>query len=267
MAIARIVLAAFAVVASGILVAGCEPTPEQEAIRRDLAKAEALLERKKTVPARRIVRAVEDRDPADWNAGLSVLAFWARAGMLHDASAAGERILQRMPRYSKPKPLSKREAAAIATQVASVLLEAGKDARAYEAMEQALRLDPTNPDALNGVAWGIAVDGGDLDRALKLARAAVDREPEAGHIVDTLGWVHFKRREYDEAVRWLRRAVKLAPNSAELREHLGQAYLARKDLPEAYVEMRKALVLDAGLPEARALQRKVMRGYNPPGPL
>ena len=61
-----------------------------------------------------------------------------------------------------------------------------------------------------------------------------------GKLLDTNGWVHFKRGEYADALPLLGRAADRAPNSKEIRYHLGMAELhagqtdrARSDLETA----------------------------------
>jgi tetratricopeptide (TPR) repeat protein len=61
-----------------------------------------------------------------------------------------------------------------------------------------------------------------------------------GRLLDTNGWVHFKRAEYAQALPVLQRAVERQPDSPEIRYHLGMAEWrsgnttgARKDLEAA----------------------------------
>jgi len=42
-------------------------------------------------------------------------------------------------------------------------------------------------------------------------------------LLDTAGWVHFRRREYREAVNLLERAADHSPDSKVIRDHLGKA--------------------------------------------
>jgi cellulose synthase operon protein C len=57
-----------------------------------------------------------------------------------------------------------------------------------------------------------------LQRAATLAERFATSEVPG--LIDTYGWVKFKRGEYAEAVRRLQRAVDKAPESPELRYHL-----------------------------------------------
>jgi tetratricopeptide (TPR) repeat protein len=81
-------------------------------------------------------------------------------------------------------------------------------------------------------------DQSSLDRARDLTSGFMNSSDST--LLDTTGWVRFKRSEYTEAVPVLRRAVERAPDSKEIRYHLGMAELragqtdrARSDLEAA----------------------------------
>ena len=91
--------------------------------------------------------------------------------------------------------------------------------------------DPTGT-AANNLAWILAEQGKNLDRALALAQRARLLAPQNPAVLDTLGVIHLKRREYSQAVRTLKKAMELAtinPVSSEtlvqFRHHLAEAYL------------------------------------------
>ena len=81
-----------------------------------------------------------------------------------------------------------------------------------------------------------------------MARRAVDLDPNPSFL-DTLGWVHYARAEYDEAAEWLTRAVEAGEAaggaSAVLLEHLGDAEAARGRTAEAVGHWEAALERDA----------------------
>ncbi len=257
-------------VLAAALGAGCSGGPGGSAlgdIRDDLKRAEQLLEKNRVGEARRIVAGVQSRHPRDWQVASSVFGFWVQNGRLGEAVRAGQEMVDARDRLVEPRPLSPEEWSRIVTRLATAAMEDGQETRAARLMELALRLDSANPDAANGVAWLLAESGRDLDRALVLAKRAVRLRPDAGYIVDTLGWVYFRQKRYEEAERWLIRAVRLSPGSSELRRHLAEAHLARGDLPGARVEARKALILDPADRETHALNARIRKLYDPPGPL
>ena len=111
--------------------------------------------------------------------------------------------------------------------------------------EEAVRQGEPTGYAANNLAWLYAERGASLDRALHLARVAAEARPAEAAVVDTLGMVHLKRRDYSEAVTAFRRAVELAeqtnaPGMAQFRAHLAEAYALAGQPQDAAVERAKA---------------------------
>jgi tetratricopeptide (TPR) repeat protein len=96
--------------------------------------------------------------------------------------------------------------------------------RAEADFQQALQINPGQPQVLNYLGYSWVDKGLHLDAALKMIRDAVDQRPNDGYIVDSLGWAYFKLGRYDEAVKALERAVLLRPGESTLNDHLGDAY-------------------------------------------
>ncbi len=108
----------------------------------------------------------------------------------------------------------------------------------YEAW---LQRNPRVQGAMNNLAMLLVTyrkDRPSLDRARDLS--APFASSSNGTLLDTNGWVHFKRGEFPDALSVLERAADRAPNSPEIRYHLGMAELesgradrARSDLQTA----------------------------------
>ena len=66
-----------------------------------------------------------------------------------------------------------------------------------------------------------------LDHALEYARRSLDNAPDelVQFPLAALGWIHYKRQEYDQAVDFLSRSIELGPTATTL-THLGMALLA-----------------------------------------
>lgn len=59
--------------------------------------------------------------------------------------------------------------------------------------------------------------------------------------LDTAGWVHYKRGDYQAALPILKKAVELAPEHPQIRYHLGVAYFRNNQLQEAKDNLALAL--------------------------
>ncbi len=94
---------------------------------------------------------------------------------------------------------------------------------AVEWLEQVLDEYPENPGALNDLGYLWADENQHLDRAYRMVQQAVESDPENGAYRDSLGWVLYRRGQFDEAVSELEKAVELEPDPVVL-DHLGDAY-------------------------------------------
>ena len=90
--------------------------------------------------------------------------------------------------------------------------------------ENILAREPGNILMMNNLAYILAGQGKELQRAKKLAMKAVASEPVNGGYLDTLGWVLFRMGEYEKAREILEKAVELDPGEAEIPEHLSKVY-------------------------------------------
>ena len=111
--------------------------------------------------------------------------------------------------------------------------------------ERALRLDPENHNAMNNYAYNLSVKGKDLDRALELAERAVSFQPDNAAYLDTIGWVYFKRGEYEQARKFIQRSVDTGDAGPEVYEHLGDVFEALGHMEKAVRWWNKALENDS----------------------
>lgn len=100
-----------------------------------------------------------------------------------------------------------------------------------ESMKKTIALDGEHIQALNFLAYTYATQERNLDEAEELVRRAASLQPNNGFIMDTLGWVLFKRGKTTEAIRVLEAAYKIQPDESVIAEHLGDAYY-HSQMPE-----------------------------------
>ncbi|MGD9738865.1 MAG: tetratricopeptide repeat protein, partial [Bauldia sp.] len=109
---------------------------------------------------------------------------------------------------------------------------------------RALELAPDHPDVLNYLGYSWIDRGENTEEALAMIQRAVEQQPEAGYIVDSLGWAYYKLGDYELAVETLERAVELTPNNPEIFDHLGDAYWRVGRRIEAAYQWNHALIFD-----------------------
>jgi tetratricopeptide (TPR) repeat protein len=127
-------------------------------------------------------------------------------------------------------------------QFVAVLYErSGNIDVAIQYYEKAISLDPGLGQAKNNLAYLLAEQERDLDRALDLAQSAKALMPESPNAADTLGWVLFKRGMASAAIGYLKEAVANSPADSEyigvIRFHLAQAYAADDQKAKAIQEL------------------------------
>lgn len=133
------------------------------------------------------------------------------------------------------------------------LMEQPDSAMVY--YERTLELDPVNYLAMNNLAYFLACNDGDLDRAEALAADAVRVEPENSTALDTYAWVFFKKKDYAKALDYINEALKYSESpGAEEYDHAGDINFMNGNRDEALEFWRKALELD---PDNELIQRKV----------
>ena len=117
-------------------------------------------------------------------------------------------------------------------------------ARPREFLREFLEKHPSKTAQAVGyyeLATSLAESGEDLDLALDYAGRALAAAPEElkPYPLAALGWVHYKRQEYDRAIECLRRSSERAAAPTTL-HHLGMAYLAAGRAEEAKAAFAKA---------------------------
>ncbi|PHS29171.1 MAG: hypothetical protein COA85_01380 [Robiginitomaculum sp.] len=89
---------------------------------------------------------------------------------------------------------------------------------------KALKINPEQPDVLNYLGYTYINAGENLDEGFALIEQALSLRPNAGYIIDSLGWAHYRLGQYEQAVRYLERAVEMEPGEPTISDHLADAY-------------------------------------------
>jgi tetratricopeptide (TPR) repeat protein len=116
-----------------------------------------------------------------------------------------------------------------------------KKEASMEAMRTVISLDPKHANALNYLGYTYADLGLNLDEAERLIKEALKYKPDDGYITDSLGWVYYKKGEFDKALKYLKKAIELVPDDPIMLEHIGDAYLKLDDKPNALKFYLKSL--------------------------
>ncbi len=146
-------------------------------------------------------------------------------------------------------------------QLGAVFERQKRFADAERMFRQVLAKDPTHVLALNYLGYMMADRGEHLDEAVALIRKALERDPENGSILDSLGWACFRKNRLDEAETYLRKAAARQPTNSTIQDHLGDLLYKRSRFDEAVAAWQRALAgdgeeLDRGRVEQKIVEAK-----------
>ena len=123
---------------------------------------------------------------------------------------------------------------------ADVLLRSGDLDAAIEAFRETVRVYPESANALNALGYTLADRTRKFREAERLIDKALEKEPDNAAIIDSKGWVLFRRGKLTEAREQLERAYEMFPDP-EVAAHLGEVLWrlgereeARELLEQAY---------------------------------
>ncbi len=142
------------------------------------------------------------------------------------------------------------ENASVHLSIGNIFSRQGKVELAMEEYRQVIALAPDSPVGYNELAYHYAESGTNLDEGLEHALKASELAPKDAAILDTLGWVYFKKEDYNRAVSSLKSAVASRQNSPTIRFHLGMALHKNGDLKNALIEFRNSLKISGRFKEA-----------------
>lgn len=100
---------------------------------------------------------------------------------------------------------------------------------------------PEDPTRLNALGFTLAEAGRDLEEAEVNLRHAYRLASDESFIIDSLGWLAYRQKNYELAERLLERAATTSPKDPEVLMHLGQIYRARGKNEQARAYFVKAL--------------------------
>src|SRR5215510_10704287 len=202
--------------------------------------------------AHELYRKALAEEPGNSTIRISFALVSASLGLWKEAIAACRQVLS-----GEPEDVV---AAAACSTLAEALRAEGKTKEAVRFVRDFLEKHPSKTAraiAYYELATTLAEGEEDLDSALDYAGRALSEAPDElkPYPLATLGWVHYKRQEFDRAIDCLRRSSERAAQPTTF-HHLGMAYLAAGKPEEAKLAFSKAkTVTRGGSIEDRMLQQ------------
>jgi len=116
-----------------------------------------------------------------------------------------------------------------------------------------LQRHPRAAVASNNLAWIYAEEGRNLDEALELARTAAEALPDRPEVLDTLGWVYYRKEMAALAVGQFERSIAQDATNPIYHYHLALALAKNGDTIRARRAAEVALQLKPDYVDARRL--------------
>ena len=89
--------------------------------------------------------------------------------------------------------------------------------------------DDNDATSLNNYAYSIcmrtAISDTTLVYALELAKKALILEPNNSAFLDTIGWIHYKKKNYKLALSFMKLSITIDSTNSIIMEHLGDIYI------------------------------------------
>jgi tetratricopeptide (TPR) repeat protein len=132
----------------------------------------------------------------------------------------------------------------------------GRKADCIETMKAVIRLDSENANALNYLGYTYADQGQNLDEAERLILEALKFRPNDGYIIDSLGWVYYRKGLYSKSLDTLKDAVQRIPDDPVILEHLAEVYLKLNN-PQKALELYKRSLMNAEKEKVENIRKKI----------
>lgn len=120
---------------------------------------------------------------------------------------------------------------------------AGQHPEMERLLRELIRREPNHAHAHNALGYHFADRNERLDEALQLIERALTLAPKDAHIIDSMGWVYFRKGNLDLAERYLRQAHQQQPDP-EISTHLGEVLWVKGQTAEAERFLRAAFTMD-----------------------
>lgn len=131
----------------------------------------------------------------------------------------------------------------------------GRSAEMEKLLREAISIDPKHYQSLNALGYALADRNENLPYALELIQRALQEKPQSPYIIDSLGWVEYRRGNLDKAEQHLQQAYAIDPDP-EIAAHLGEVLWANNKKEEAKRIWRAGL---KSKPEHKAVQDTLKR--------
>ena len=200
--------------------------------------------------AEAVLRKALELDPNSGPAYDMLVASYLATNRLPEAAHEIETVLSKAPQNQS------------ALMTLATIREKQKDyAKARDAYEKLLAINPKFVPALNNLSYLYAEQFNQPDKAYELAQKARTLDPGNAAVADTLGWAAYKRGDYSQALALLQESAGKLGANPEIQFHLGMAHYMMAQTDAARAAFQKAIAAPGDFPsKAEAQSRLALLG-------
>ncbi len=212
-----------------------EVLPGEQYLAAQLRIAQLLAKQGKLEEGRRHLQELLKAGQAD-----AIPLLLAESQLLRDAGKAGEayELLDNALKSQPEQPELLYESALLAEKLGRHdVLEAN--------LRKLIRLKPDHAHAYNALGYSFAERNQRLAEAEQLIVKALQLSPEDPFIIDSMGWVLYRKGDVEDALTQLQRAYAIRPDP-EIAAHLGEVLWALGRRDEAKKTWQEALKANPG---------------------
>ena len=220
---------------------------------RPRARAAAiLLAQGKDVEARKLI---EDYASAGGQEAIDAANAWSAVLIEADKDEAAVASLRAALKHFPEHP-------SLEYQLGLTLAQTGRNREAIAQLEKYFRSRPLDPNAMNALGYTLADSSAQLPRAEQLIRDALKTLPDSAALIDSLGWVRFRRGDTTTALKELEHAWQLS-RDPEIAAHWGEVLWVADRKGEARSVWARGLARD---PDSNGLKAVIDRLTGAKGP-
>lgn len=112
---------------------------------------------------------------------------------------------------------------------------------------RSIALDSSNPNTLNNLGYAWLEQDKNITQAIEYIEKAHALVPTDPHVLDSLAWGYYKKKDYQKAIALAEQVSDMLPGNAVVADHLGDIYMALGRYREAGYQYKKALDLSSDL--------------------
>ncbi|MFH2059542.1 MAG: tetratricopeptide repeat protein [Pseudomonadota bacterium] len=195
-------------------------------------KGNLLLSAQKTEQGKTTLKQAIDKNPGYLTPYMSLARVLIKQNKLNDAIELYQALIKNRPDQASPHGL-----------IGNLYEQQKKYDLAETHYKNALEINSNYIPAANNLAFLYAQQGKELNKALDLALQAKEKVGKLPAVMDTLGWVYYKKELYDNAVAEFQACVDQEPENPIFNYHLGLALNKKGEYVKAKKALKKALAL------------------------